>query len=384
MISLDNLLQLAKNRAASDLLVMVGDTPAMRVAGGWIRYDHPKCTTEDLEGAIKGLLRPEAWEELVQKPRSRFLRHLRQERAASAAMPTFSATISRWSCGSCGLPFPIPRQLGIPSHVIGSGDLPHGLVLISGPTGSGKSTTLAAIVEHINKIRHAHVITIEDPIEFIYTNAKSIIEQREIGSDTPSWHAALRTVLRQAPDVIVLGELRDLESISIALGAAETGHLVLASVHSSTAAGAVSRITDVFPPAQAPQIRLQLSQTLRMIFAQRLVPGRMPETRTLVYEILVNTPAIANLVRAGELEQIPNAISAGRDHGMISFLQCQRELAARGLLGTAAGRGSGTGRPNAPDPLCTGQSRCNFVIPYVFLTDRGHDDTDRSYDQQPQ
>src|SRR6185369_10059099 len=135
-----------------------------------------------------------------------------------------------------------------------------------------------------------------------------------------------------APDVIVLGELRDLESITIALSAAETGHLVLASVHSSTAAGAVSRIVDVFPAGQAPQIRLQLSQTLRMIFAQRLVPGRVPETRALLHEILVNTPAIANLIRAGELEQIPNAISAGRDHGMISFAQCQRELIQRGIL----------------------------------------------------
>src|SRR6185369_14697010 len=137
-----------------------------------------------------------------------------------------------------------------------------------------------------------------------------------------------------APDVIVLGELRDLESITIALGAAETGHLVLASVHSSTATGAVSRIVDVFPPSQSPQIRLQLSQTLRMIFAQRLVPGRTPETRALVYEILANTPAVSNLIRAGELEQIPNAISAGRDHGMISFVQCERELMARGVIGT--------------------------------------------------
>jgi twitching motility protein PilT len=179
------------------------------------------------------------------------------------------------------------------------------------------------------------VITIEDPIEFIYTNARSIIEQREIGSDTPSWHSALRTVLRQAPDVIVLGELRDLESIGIALGAAETGHLVMASVHSSTAAGAVSRMVDVFPPAQAPQIRLQLAQTLRLVFAQRLIPGRKPETRTLLYEILVNTPAVANLIRMGELEQIPNAISAGRDYGMISFTQCQCEFMARGIVGAA-------------------------------------------------
>jgi twitching motility protein PilT len=331
MIPLQDILLIAKNRSASDVLVMVGDAPAMRVAGDWIRFDHPRCSGADLEAVTRALLRPEGWEDLQKK------RDL-----------DFSCTFAKTGRVRCNAHFqrdnlslvlrlvwptiPDPKQLGIPPHVIATGELPHGMVLVSGPTGSGKSTTLAAIVEHINQTRPAHVITIEDPIEFIYTNNRAIIEQREIGSDTPSWHSALRTVLRQAPDVIVLGELRDLESISIALGAAETGHLVLASVHSSTASGAVARISDVFSPAQAPQIRLQLSQSLRAIFAQRLVPGRIPETRALLYEILVNTPAVANLIRAGELEQIPNAISAGRDHGMISFLQCQRDLMTRGVL----------------------------------------------------
>jgi twitching motility protein PilT len=335
MTPLQDLLVTAKNRAASDLLVMVGDAPAMRVAGEWIRFDHPRCSVQEVESVTRHLLRPGGWEDLQQK------REL-----------DFSFTYARTGRVRCNVHYqrdnlslvlrlvwpviPEPRQLGIPQHVVQTGDLPHGLVLISGPTGSGKSTTLAAIVEYINRRRAAHVITIEDPIEFIYTNAKSIIEQREIGSDTPSWQTALRTVLRQAPDVIVLGELRDLESISIALSAAETGHLVLASVHSSTAAGAVSRMVDIFPPSQAQQIRLQLSQTLKVVFAQRLILGRIPETRVLLYEIMVNTPAIANLLRTGEMEQIPNAVSAGRDFGMISFSQCQRELAARGVLGPEA------------------------------------------------
>ena len=336
MTPLQDLLIIAKNRAASDVLVMVGDAPAMRVAGEWHRFDHPRCTAADLEGLTRQLLRPGGWEELQQKReldfsfsyaktgRVRCNVHYQRDNLSIVLRLVWPA-------------IPDPKQLGIPNHVIVAGDLPHGLVLVSGPTGSGKSTTLAAIVEYINRRRAAHVITVEDPIEFIYVNRKSIIEQREIGSDTPTWLSALRMVLRQAPDVIVLGELRDLESISIALGAAETGHLVLASVHSSTAAGALSRMVDVFPASQAQQIRLQLSQTLRMVFAQRLVPGRLPETRTLVYEVLVNTPAIANLVRAGELEQVPNAISAGRDYGMISFAQCQRELTARGILGPEAG-----------------------------------------------
>ncbi len=331
MTPLQDLLVIAKAKSASDVLVMVGDAPAMRIAGSWVRFEHPRCTTEYLVATIKELLRPDVWEDLQRK------REL-----------DFSYSFPKTGRVRCNVHFqrdnlaivlrlvwpniPDPRQLGIPSHVIASGDSTHGLVLVSGPTGSGKSTTLAAIVEHINRNRPAHVITIEDPIEFIYNNSRAIIEQREIGSDTHSWNSALRTVLRQAPDVIVLGELRDLESISIALTAAETGHLVLASVHSSTASGALSRIVDVFPPSQTPQIRLQLSQSLRMIFAQRLIAGRQPDTRVLTYEILVNTSAIGNLIRAGEFEQIPNTIGAGREHGMISFSQCHREMVTRGMI----------------------------------------------------
>ena len=330
MKSLQDLLVIAKSKSASDVLVMVGDAPAMRIAGSWVRFEHPRCTAEHLNDTVKNLLRPEVWEELQRKreldfsysfPKTGRVRcnvHFQRDNLAIVLRLVWPS-------------IPDPRQLGIPDHVIHSGDSHNGLILVSGPTGSGKSTTLAAIVEHINQNRPAHVITIEDPIEFIYNNGCAIIEQREIGSDTHSWNSALRTVLRQAPDVIVLGELRDLESISIALSAAETGHLVLASVHSSTATGAISRIVDVFPPSQLSQIRLQLSQSLRMIFAQRLIPGRDADTRTLSYEILVNTPAIANLIRAGEFEQIPNAIGAGREHGMISFAQCQREMVARGI-----------------------------------------------------
>ena len=331
VIALAELLGTAKIRGASDLLVMVGDAPAIRVAGQWERLEAGPLGTANVQSIARELLRANAWPELEEK------REL-----------DFSCSFAGAGRVRCNIHYqrdhlaivlrlvwpeiPDARRLGIPGHVIRAGETPNGLILISGPTGSGKSTTLAAIVEHINQERASHIITIEDPIEFIYTNKRSIIEQREIGSDTPSWQSALRTVLRQSPDVIVLGELRDLESISIALTAAETGHLVMASVHASTAVGAVSRMIDGFASAHAAQVRLQLSQCLRMVFAQRLVPARKPDQRVLAYEVLMGTQAVTNMVRSNELEQLNNAISAGREHGMISFAQCIRELMAKGLV----------------------------------------------------
>ncbi len=335
MESLESMLVLAKSRGASDLLVMVGDSPAMRVAGKWVRLEAPKAEDSHLEEMTRAVLQPEAWEELQRvreldfsysfmgSGRVRCNAHFQRDHLALVLRLVWPE-------------LPDPRKLGIPGHVIRMGETPHGLILVSGPTGSGKSTTLAAIVEHINNERPAHVITIEDPIEFIYTNKRAIIEQREIGSDTATWHSALRTVLRQAPDVIVLGELRDVESITIALAAAETGHLVMASVHSSTAVGALSRIIDSFPSSQAAQARLQLSQSLRMVFAQRLVPGKQAESRILMHEILMSTPGVANMIRTNEIEQIQNAIHSGREHGMISFQQSQQDLLMKGLMADSA------------------------------------------------
>jgi twitching motility protein PilT len=330
-VTLEEMLTAAMSRRASDLLAMVGDSPAMRVAGVWQRFAAPPCGPHDVETLARVLLDEDG------------LARLRKARELD-----FSKNVPPAGRIRCNLHYqrdhlamvlrlvwpeiPSAEKLGIPSRAIAQGDAHSGLILVSGPTGSGKSTTLAAMVEYINQNRPAHIITVEDPIEFMYANKRSIIEQREIGSDTRTWHSALRNVLRQAPDVIVLGELRDLESIQVALLAAETGHLVMASVHSSSAVGAVTRMIDVFPPSQIGQVRLQLSQSLRMIFAQRLVPGRAAETRALLYEVLMGTPAVANLIRSGELEQIPNMIGAGRDHGMISFAQCHRELLAQGRI----------------------------------------------------
>ena len=330
-MTLEEMLVNAKDHRASDLLIMVGDSPAMRVAGVWRRFELPMYKPADVEAIALQLLGPEGMDKLRQQREADFSHNVPPAgriRCNVHYQRDHLAMVLRlvWP------EIPTPEKLGVPAQVIAQVEAPTGLILVAGPTGSGKSTTLAAMIEHINQNRAAHVITVEDPIEFMYSNKRAIIEQREIGSDTRTWHNALRSVLRQAPDVILLGELRDLESIQIALLAAETGHLVMGSVHASTATGAVARIADVFPSNQLGQVRLQLSQNLRMIFAQRLIPGRAAETRVLLYETLVNTPAVANLIRAGELEQIPNMIAAGREHGMISFAQCQRELLSRGAI----------------------------------------------------
>jgi twitching motility protein PilT len=325
--SLSELLAVAKQRGASDLLVMVGDAPAMRVNGTWHRFDQPSCRDPYVQAIAEDLLRPDTLDTLLRDREMDFSRTIDPVGRVRVNLH-FQRDHLAMTLRLVWPEIPDARRLGIPPHVIQMGGTPHGLILVSGPTGSGKSTTLAAMVQHINMTRPAHIITIEDPIEYIYVNRHAIIEQREIGADTHSWHSALRNVLRQAPDVILLGELRDLESIAVALVAAETGHLVMASVHASTAVGAVSRIVDAFPPSQAAQARLQLSQTLRMVFGQRLVPGTERETRVLLYEILMGTPAISNMIRANELDQVQNAISSGREHGMVTFAQCERELAA--------------------------------------------------------
>jgi twitching motility protein PilT len=197
--------------------------------------------------------------------------------------------------------------------------LPRGLVLVTGPTGSGKSTTLAALIEDINVNRKEHIITIEDPIEFIYEPKNCVIRQREVGADTHSFSDALRHVLRQDPDIILVGELRDLETISLAITAAETGHLVFATLHTQDAAQTVDRMIDVFPPHQQQQVRVQLSSTLQGVVSQQLLPKADGRGRAAAREVMVVTSAIANLVREGKTHQIYSAIDTGAKFGMISL-----------------------------------------------------------------
>ncbi|MFB9320359.1 type IV pilus twitching motility protein PilT [Cryptosporangium minutisporangium] len=230
--------------------------------------------------------------------------------------------------GSCAAAFrAIPHvikpleELGVPDSVARFAGLPRGLVLVTGPTGSGKTTTLAGLVDLANRTRSTHIVTIEDPIEFLHTHRRSLVNQREVGDDTDSFANALKAALRQDPDIILVGELRDLETTSTALTAAETGHLVLATLHTQSATQTIDRIIDIFPPHQQPQIRAQLSTALQGVISQALAPRADGNGRTIITEIMSLTPAIRNLIREGKTHQISSFMQAGAGEGMLSFDQ---------------------------------------------------------------
>ncbi|MCX6431178.1 MAG: type IV pilus twitching motility protein PilT [Actinobacteria bacterium] len=224
------------------------------------------------------------------------------------------------------------KDLGIPDTVAKFAQLARGLVLVTGPTGSGKSTTLAALIDLVNQTRADHIVTVEDPIEFLHGNKKSIVNQREVGSDSHSFGSALKHVLRQDPDVILIGEMRDLETISVALTAAETGHLVFATLHTQDAPQTIDRIIDVFPSHQQDQVRTQLASTLQGVVCQTLVKRADGSGRAVVTEVLVTTPAVANLIREGKTYQIISMMQAGRNLGMHTMDQHLAELVSTGVI----------------------------------------------------
>jgi len=223
-------------------------------------------------------------------------------------------------------------SLGIPEKIAAFAQLARGLVLVTGPTGSGKSTTLAALIDLVNSTRSDHIVTVEDPIEFMHSNKRSLVNQREVGPDTKSFLNALKHVLRQDPDVILIGELRDLETISVALTAAETGHLVFATLHTQDAPQTIDRIIDVFPPHQQGQVRAQLAATLQGVVCQTLVKKAAGEGRVVATEVLIATPGVANLIREGKTYQIRSSMQAGRDHGMHTMDQHLAELVNAGTI----------------------------------------------------
>jgi twitching motility protein PilT len=227
-------------------------------------------------------------------------------------------------------------QLNLPDIVREMSERPRGLVLVTGPTGSGKTTTMAAMIDLINRTRPEHILTIEDPIEYVFPNIKSLIHQRQKGEDTKSFANALKAALREDPDVILVGEMRDLETISLAISAAETGHLVMGTLHTSSAASTVNRMLDVFPPEQQAQVQAQLSNSLIAVFSQTLVPKKNPKPgefgRVMAQEIMVVTPAIANLIREGKAAQIYSAIQTGMKMGMQTMEQSLANYVKAGVI----------------------------------------------------
>ncbi|QAY66432.1 type IV pilus twitching motility protein PilT [Paenibacillus protaetiae] len=241
---------------------------------------------------------------------------------------------------------PTMQELMLPGIAYDFTGKPQGLVLVTGPTGSGKSTTLASMINHMNDTRSAHIITLEDPIEFIYDHRLSMVNQREIGLDTMSFASGLRSALRQDPDVVLLGEMRDLETIGTAISAAETGHLVLATLHTADAPQTIDRIVDVFPPGMQAQIRVQLSAVLLGVISQRLIPCLDGNGRTAAFEVLVNTPAVANLIRSEKIYQLRSVMQTSRAQGMQTMSYHLNELVREGRISKQAAKEAMFGFPD--------------------------------------
>lgn len=315
MVSFRKLLLEAIERKASDLHITVGIPPTIRVFGQLIRMGYEPLNPEQTEVLIREILREKDFEILQQKGEidtsysetglGRFRVNAFKQRG------TYGVAIR-----IVALSIPDIEELGLPSVIKELANKKRGLVLVTGPTGSGKSTTLAAMVNHINNTRSENILTLEDPIEYLHRHNKSIVNQREIGNDSFSFSNALRSSLRQDPDVILVGEMRDLETISIALTAAETGHLVLSTLHTIGAAKTIDRIIDVFPPYQQQQIRIQLSTVLEGVVSQQLIPRCDGGGRVAALEIMVGTSAIRNIIREGKNHQIDSILQTGIRHDM--------------------------------------------------------------------
>ena len=321
----------AVKNGGSDIIFSVGIPPMVRYRGDLTPYGTEILTPELSKRMIYALLDDEQkakFEEVLELDLSISIKNVgrfrvnayRQQGYVGAAFRTIMAKV------------PSIDTLGLPPVMHEFANYPRGLVLVTGPTGSGKSTTLAAIVDKINAERRCHIVTIEDPIEFIHPHKKSCVDQREVGNDTHTFGHALKYVLRQNPDVILVGEMRDLETIAAALTLAETGHLVFSTLHTQSAAQTVDRIVDVFPPYQQQQIRVQVSMTLKAVVCQQLLPAASGKGRVAAREIMVMNPALSNLLREGKTHMITNVIQTGKRDGMITMDGSLKELMTAGLV----------------------------------------------------
>ncbi len=331
-VDLDALLKQLVESGGSDLHLTSGIVPCIRIRGEMVPLsDYPVMTPDELQAMLYAIM--------TQRQREEFENELELDMSyAVKNLARFRVNIfqQRDSIGSVMrvIPFEIMslKELGIPEQVANFAYLPRGFVLVTGPTGSGKSTTLAALVNMVNETRAAHIMTVEDPIEFLHEHKKSVVNQREIGTDSHSFTKALKHVLRQDPDVILVGELRDLETIQIALTAAETGHLVFGTLHTQDAPQTIDRVIDVFPPHQQEQIRVMLAGALKGVVCQTLLKTSDGKARTVATEIMVATSGIRNLIREGKTHQIYSAIQAGAKHGMVSMDQSLATLVKMGKV----------------------------------------------------
>lgn len=332
---IDDLLKEVINYKASDLHISAGLPPVIRVDGNLLRTKYEAFSPTAVEDLLFPMLNNEQRRTLEQNWEldmsygisgiGRFRVNIYKNRGTyAAAFRTINSTI------------PSFETLGLPDVVKTITERPRGLILVTGPTGSGKSTTLASMIDHINETRNEHILTIEDPIEFIHKSKKSVIHQRELGQDTRSFANALKSALREDPDVILIGEMRDIETISLALTAAETGHLVFGTLHTSSASQTIDRIIDVFPEGQQQQIRVQLGGSLEAVFSQTLLPKKNKDGtkkgRVMAQEILIKNNAVANMIREGKSAQLYSSMQTGAGLGMKTLETALSELYKQGLI----------------------------------------------------
>lgn len=329
MVSARELMTTAIEVGASDLHLNPGRPPVTRQDGRLVSLGTDELTAADTERLVRELCDEVHWKELqdvgttdiglAHESGTRFrVSCLRQRGRYAAILRVIPSKLLTF------------EQIGLPERCLELLRRPRGLVLVTGPTGSGKSTTLATMIDWINRNQDRHIVTIEDPIEFYHTHAKGLVTQREVGSDVPNFVEAMRRVLRQDPDVILLGEMRDLDTISAAITAAETGHLVFGTLHTTGSARTVNRMVDAFPGNQQEQIRAQLSVSLVAVISQVLMPRAGGRGRVAAFEVMINTPAISNLIRKNETNKIQSTIQTSRRMGMVTLDDCLLELSKQG------------------------------------------------------
>lgn len=330
-MGIKELLQLTIDRNSSDLHIIAGIPPYLRIEGQLMAVPNEPVLTHDIiEKFAKEVLTTEQMEKLTVNREIDFSLPFNEKARFRINAYTQKRT---YAIAFRAIPIDIPdiKTLGLPKILHTFTSLRQGFILVTGPTGHGKSTTLAAILNEINKTRSEHILTIEDPVEFIFRPDKSIISQREMGTDTHSWHTALRSALREDPDVVLVGEMRDYETMASALTVAETGHLVFASLHTNSAAQTIDRIVDVFPEEQQPQVKLQLSNVIEAVFSMRLVPS-IEGKRVVAYEVMLGTSAIKTAIREGKTHQIDNILQTSTEIGMNTLEMSLANLVKSGKI----------------------------------------------------